>query len=75
MFKNREFVIRINKANEGNEDEPLIDEKLFEERAAVTHTVIKDLIKTVVIGLCTYVVFDTGRQVLIAKSTDIRVYD
>lgn len=75
MFKNREFVIRMNKANEGKEDEPLIDEKVFEDRAAVTHAVIKDIIKTVIIGLCTYVVFDTGRQVLIAKNTDIRVYD
>lgn len=68
MFKNREFVIKMNKANEGN-DEDVVKNQSFEDRAAITHAVTKDLIKTSFLGVCAFVVLDTFRQVLVARNT------
>lgn len=68
MFKNREFSLRVNKiADHKNTDET--ETKVLEDRVALAHTVVKDLVKTIFIGVCAFVVLDTARQVAIARNT------
>lgn len=74
MPKGREFVIRMNRPDRDEQFEPGND-KIFEDRLALSHKVIKDIVKTIFKGVCTYVVLDTFRQVLIARNTNIEVFD
>ena len=73
MSGKRELRIRLNKADD-NTDEPGND-KVFEDRVAIMHTVAKDVVKSIFVGICAFVVLDTFRQVLIARNTDIQVYE
>lgn len=75
MFKDREFVVRMNKADKGTEAEDPRNDVIFEDRVSLTHAIIKDTVKKVFVVICVYVVLDTARQVLVARNTDIRVYD
>lgn len=68
-----EIVIRTNRANKGGETD--MDEKAFEDRLSLTHDVVKDVVKTIFGGIFAYVVLDTFRQVLIARNTNIQVFE
>jgi hypothetical protein len=74
MAGNREFVIRTRRAGEVNETERM-DDTIFEDRVALTHKALRDVVKTIFGGVFIYVVLDTFRQVLIARNTDIQVFD
>lgn len=74
MTNGRKLTLRFEK---DDEDEPIErgNDKIFEDRLALSHKVIKDVVKTIFKGVCVYVVLDTFRQVLIAKNTNIEVFD
>jgi hypothetical protein len=70
----REYVLRTRRAGEETNTERLND-KVFEDRVALSHTVVKDVVKTIFGGVFVYVLLDTVRQVLIARNTNIQVFD
>jgi hypothetical protein len=68
MFKNREFIVRMNKPS-GIDNETFVNDIVFEDRAAIMHAIAKDLVKTVCIVICGRIVLETIGQVLIAVVT------
>lgn len=73
MLKGRKLILTVEKDEEGVPMERGND-KIFEDRMALSHKVIRDVVKTIFRGVCTYVVLDTFRQVLIARNTNVQVY-
>jgi len=71
MFKDREVVVRMKKANADDQDEARLDIALWEDKIAIADLVARKLIRTIFVGVCGFVVLDTCRQVLIAKNTNI----
>jgi hypothetical protein len=70
----REYVLTTRRGGEETPTER-VDDKVFEDRVARTHTAVKDIVKTIFGGVFIFVVLDTVRQVLIARNTDIQVFD
>lgn len=75
MLKNRELVIKLNKINPEGEPttERRLDVAIFEDKVAILDVVTRKTLKTMLIGVCGYVVLDTLRQILVSKTTNIPI--
>ncbi len=72
MFKNREFTVRMNKADRNKDTNVTCDELTdFDEKVAAAMILTKTAARYIAVGVCGYVVLDTYRQVLIARNTNI----
>lgn len=69
MFERRELTLTVSPTEARDADELRNELRNFEDRVALVHKVAKDLIKTVFIGVCSYVVLDTFRKVRVARNT------
>lgn len=71
MFKNREFAIRVRKADRNKDNNEVRDETIrFEDKVVITTNAVKTIVRNVAVGVCAYVVLDTARQVLVAQNTN-----
>jgi len=67
MFKDKELRVRLSKKDEGGDEE--VDETaIFSEKTELVDKVVKDTVQNIFLGIFAYVVLDTARQILVARS-------
>lgn len=67
MFRDRELVVKMNKTNKVKNETNAPDDA-FEENLVMTQIVVKDVLKSVFLGICAYVLLDTFRQVVVTRA-------
>lgn len=69
MFKNKAVQVSVVKTNENPNKEHVVDMLDFEAEATIIADAVKHSVKTIVLGVCGFVVLDTIRQVLVTKAS------
>lgn len=70
MFKNREIRVRLHKTDPEATEDIRAERVILEDKIALVHRAVKDIVKTVVVGVAAYVVLDTARQIAVDKTTN-----
>lgn len=67
MFKNRKITVTVDKKDKDTDEGP-VDPRSFEQKAEVILNKLERFGKMAFLGLCTYVILDTYRQVRVADA-------
>ncbi len=68
MFRNRALIVKLDKSAKEKTPEAPSDPKDFENKAEIILHKLEALGTKLFIGVCIYVVLDTGRKVAVAKA-------
>lgn len=68
MFKNRKLVVKVEKMNDGETVETLVDPRNFERNADIVMRKLESLGAKMFLGICVYIILDTRRQVAVANA-------